>query len=345
VSPPVRRRGLTTVEDFWVPVFSPDPNSVLPTPLLPGLIHPGIWFLAGKDKLGKTILGQALALTLATGHSFLGLEMLSGPQKVVYIDEQLGAAVMDMRFAALLEGQGDPALKELARTNLSRLSLTGFRFDAKQPVVLEKFIDKTKPAWIFFDPLITLATWKQLEHTDEGAELSNYLAGLYHQRACSLVLFIHSVKSPRRGQTRPSEWALSSFELRFTASGWLGLTEDKQEKRWVTVQSNLLGLDHSFGVDWYQEGPNEAPTLIRLALTPDGEEAAPDDPQLKELEPWALHLKGVSVEQIGEALGYSSTPVPKKVRDRVKRAKWVEVEWRREGHNKKFYAPASVAAE
>lgn len=336
---PPNRRQLKTVADFWRPISQPEPDSVLPTPLLPGLITPGVWFLVGKDKLGKTVMAQALALTLATGRSFLGLPMLGSPQKVLYIDEQVGAAVMDMRFKALLNGQGEAVDLEALRAydaNLSRLSLSGFRFaNPEQRTLLKKVIKETKPTWIFFDPLIALATWKQLEHTEEGAELSEYLEGLYHHQDCSLLLLNHAVKSPRRGQTRPSEWALGSFQLRLTASGWLGLTADKKDKRWITVQSNLLGLDHAFGVEWQQKGPDEAPTLIQLTVVPEGGVATADDPDLKALVPWALHEDGVSLQQIAGSLGYSE--VFPALRERVKRAGWVVT--RTGAHGKQFFAP------
>jgi putative DNA primase/helicase len=94
---------MSTIEPFKAHIFGDflarkfPPVELLLDPWLP---RRGIAMIFGRAGVGKTILAQTTAYTLATGGAFLGWRA-PAPSRVLYVDGEMDPAELGQRFAAI----------------------------------------------------------------------------------------------------------------------------------------------------------------------------------------------------------------------------------------------------
>jgi hypothetical protein len=174
-------------------------------------------------KVGKSMLGLAEAVDMATGRGFLS-GIARDPARVLYYNAEDDQNVLNARVAALLThyriGQDEIAGRFFA---VSGVEAEGFYLVAGQEgvinealfVALEKFVDLHKIDALIFDPLQDLS--RSPETNEVFRVLGQRLRRFASAKAVAIGLIHHTRKMPQGGATATIDDARGGGALRGTA--------------------------------------------------------------------------------------------------------------------------------
>ena len=160
------------------------------------LTMPGTSILVGSPKAGKSTLARRLAVAVAVGRSWLGMDTTKASVLLVAIDENRNLVKRDLRRLAPFLGTGkmDVLTRDSKPDNEDRLPM------------LREYIARTRPKLVIID---TVGRW--IENFDEFryAEVGNVMqpfSDIADEFGCHVLLTHHS----RKGGTGQIEDALGS---------------------------------------------------------------------------------------------------------------------------------------
>lgn len=201
-------------------------------------------------KVGKSMLGLAEAIDIATGRGFLtGVER--EPQKVVYFNAEDDQHVIDSRVAALLAYYKiDQEEIEDRLFATSGLDLSDFYMASGQEAVInealfisiEKFWDENRVAALIFDPLQDLS--RSPETNEVFRLLGQRLRRLARQREVAIGL-IHHTRKIAPGATPSIDDGRGGSALRGTARFnrlLIGMSEEEGVKAGVENHRHYLRI-------------------------------------------------------------------------------------------------------
>ena len=165
-------------------------KSSRPTILVPGLISQGLTLLAGKPKLGKSLLSLGLALGVARGGEVLGREVEA--QEVLYLALETTNEQMQERLTKML--QEDPLPQGLY------LGYSGWAKEGAELEELEQWLrDYPAIRLVIIDILAKFGSWKQGNYNSDYQEMAKFKA-LADRSGISLILVHHERKNGARNR-------------------------------------------------------------------------------------------------------------------------------------------------
>ena len=180
--PPPRPRPKTdwTVRELY--------RAVLPEPIwvVPGLLPAGLASLAGRPKMGKSLLGLQLAAAVAAGRAFLGREATAGPVLYLALEDSL------------------PRLQERLR-RLHVAESAPIRFHMEWPTLddmrgLRQLLDavvEMRPRLVVIDTLSRALRLQAATRASMMAAVMTGLQQLAHKRNCAILTIDHHRKDGR----------------------------------------------------------------------------------------------------------------------------------------------------
>jgi hypothetical protein len=242
-------------------------------PYIEGLMSDdGGGWIAGEEKLGKTFWALSEALSLATAETLAGRFKVSGPRRVLFLEEEDSPRRAHRRLRALVRGLGYDPDHEGIRQVLDRQFRIevwgGFTLDSPAMLArLEATIAAFRPSVVYIDVLrkVTLQALK-----DEQA-MGVILAALDDLRRRYGVLFriIHHFRKTQGFRAgRGSQELGGSFVLGAWAenSVFLEPVGRKQGAVKVTIQCKDLPPAPEFTLRFTFEGPPHDPVSVRLVV-------------------------------------------------------------------------------
>jgi hypothetical protein len=282
-------------------------------------------FIAGEEKLGKTIYALYEALCVALARPLFGRYGVSQPRRVLFLEEEDGVERVWLRVRALLLGLGlDPDAADLRATLDVRFRLAvleGFRLG--EPAQVDRLVAclrDHRPEIVYADALVDLAD-DDVMMPEVAARLIRQLRRLRREYGCAFRLVHHYRRQtgPRLG--RGSQEMAGPYPLRAWPTQSIFFDPvGRTGRATLTIQSKDSSPRHPFVLEIKAEGPEHAPTVLRLTVTEDAGEsraARTDERVLAQLstvppEPAQAGGPGVSLKTLAASLKVS--------RDTVKRA-------------------------
>ena len=148
--------------------------------------------IGGYGGSGKSLLAQDLALALASGKSFLGLPVLGGPYRVLYLDEENPDPLVWYRMKRLAAGRGLEIEDLPLRYSLKQgLNLD----DPAGRAAIWQIAEEFKPDFTIFDTLT------RFHHRDENSnsEMSEFFGetfAAYRRDFDSQLTYLHHLSKP-----------------------------------------------------------------------------------------------------------------------------------------------------
>lgn len=248
-------------------------------PLIVGILtNDGPGWIAGEEKLGKTLyaLGEGLALALA--QLVCGRFPVPERRKVLFLEEEDSPRRTHARLRALLRGHGldpdDPAVQADLDAWFTVAVWEGFTFDAPAMVArLEATLAELRPAVVYLDVLRKL-TVKSVREDVDMAPILAILDDLRRRFGCLFRVVHHYRKGQGFRTGRGSQELGGSYVLGAwgECSVFLEPVGRKQGAVKVEIQTKDGPPVPGFRLTIESEGPGHAPELLRLVATD-----APDD--------------------------------------------------------------------
>lgn len=179
---------------------------LLTTPLEPipwvyeGWLAKGdIVILAGESGLGKSLLALELMVSLSTGRPFIGrLENRTGPQRVLYLDEENNPRLIRYRLHRLIDGLDlgldhiDPAVidAEYALENAVRVD------DPASLQRVQRTVEAFQPDWVIFDSMIRFH--RQEENRSEAMAMVAGTMKAIARKSGGGAVIIHHLGKPSK---------------------------------------------------------------------------------------------------------------------------------------------------
>lgn len=228
-------------------------------------------WIAGEEKLGKTLYALEEALCVALGRPVLGKYEVPERQRVLFIEEDDSPHLMKTRIDAFLRGYGFDPNDESVREELNAWFLVSawskFSLDDPEWVVsLDRTIEQFKPRVIYIDALFKV-TALDIYLPRDTARVVNILDGLTRKYGCSFRVIHHFRKGQGHGRPgRGSQELNGSFVLGAWSQTSLFLEPrgKKYGEAKASVQTKLGLPPEPFKLVIESEGPPEAPTVYRL---------------------------------------------------------------------------------
>jgi len=169
-------------------------NPTAPEGFIPGFLPQGISFLAGPPKFGKTIFLLQLAVSLATGTEFLGMEVPE-KKKVLYLHMEGGPAQVNSRLTSIYG-------KDFIQPDDLIFCFSFPPLDNGGRVKLRQLVKKYNPALVIVD------TWQliredvggkgQTAYAKEYLELTRLKEEFLNQYGLSVLLAHHTKQTSGR---------------------------------------------------------------------------------------------------------------------------------------------------
>lgn len=181
----------------------------------------GLLMLYSKRGIGKTFLSLAIGYAVATGSPLLRWRC-GCPTKVLYVDGEMPASLMQERLAQLVAGSGqelpDPSYFRLVTPDLQPEGIPDISTELGQALIEEALGDAKL---MVLDNLSTLTPRLQENEADSWSPLQSWLLRLRKQ-GVSVLLVHHAGKSGRQRGTSRREDVLDSVVVLKHAEGYTG---------------------------------------------------------------------------------------------------------------------------
>jgi hypothetical protein len=251
-------------------------------PFIEGILtSDGPGWIAGEEKLGKTIYALSEAVCLALGLPVCGRFPVPNRRRVLFIEEEDSPRRTHTRLRALLRGHGldpdDPTVQTDVDAWFTVAVWQGFTFDQAAMVArLEATIAELRPAVVYLDVLRKLTTKSVRDDVDMSPILA-ILDDLRRGYGCLFRVVHHYRKGQGFRTGRGSQELGGSYVLGAWGenSVFLEPIGRKQGAVKVEIQQKDGPPVPGFRLTIESEGPHHAPTLLRLTATD-----APDDQSL-----------------------------------------------------------------
>ena len=282
----------------------------------------GGW-IAGEEKLMKTLYAEEEALCLACGLPVCGRFAVPSRRRVLFIEEEDGPRRTQTRLSALLRGHGlnpeDDAIRQDVDAWFRLVVWSGFTFD-EEPMRqrLEKEVRDFTPAVVYVD-VLRKVTARDLNKAQEASSLLAILDDLRRRYNVLFRVLHHYRKSQGFRVGRGSQEIGGSYVLGAWAENSLFFEPIGRKQGAVRVEAqNKDGPPTpAFQLKIEAEGPMYAPTLLRLLAEDITDEKAAE--KLKEavfeavatlpaIDPFEGR-PGVPLKAICEAVKKSDRPV------------------------------------
>jgi hypothetical protein len=253
-------------------------------PFIDGILSSdGPGWIAGEEKLGKTIYALAEALSLALALPLCGRFPVPTRRRVLFVEEEDSPRRTHTRLRALLRGHGldpdSPAVQADLDACFQLAVWQGFTFDKPEMLArMEATIARVRPALVYLDVLRKLTT----QTVREDAAMAPILATLddWRRRFGALFRVVHHYRKGQGFRTgRGSQELGGSYVLGAWGenSVFLEPIGRKQGAVKVEIQSKDGPPVAGFRLTIESEGPGHAPTLLRLVAADAADEQSFDD--------------------------------------------------------------------
>jgi len=225
------------IQEF-LSVAIPERKMIL-DPIIPSQ---GLSLLYSKRGVGKTFLSLAIGYAVASGVSFLRWKSVA-PVKVLYVDGEMPANLMQERIDKLVKGFGvdlhDPSYFRLITPDLQEEGIADISTEYGQ-MLLEKAIGQDT-GLLILDNLSTLAPSMQENEADAWAPIQTWILKL-RKMGLSVLLVHHAGKSGRQRGTSRREDALDSV-IMLKHSDSYGLSEGASFEVHIEKARGFFGED------------------------------------------------------------------------------------------------------
>ncbi|ULA61621.1 MAG: hypothetical protein LZF60_340162 [Nitrospira sp.] len=230
-------------------------------------------WIAGEEKLGKTLYALEEALCLALGRSVCGKFEVPERRKVLFIEEDDSPQLVKTRIDAFLRGYGlDPDDKAVRKELDEWFFVAAWtRFSLDDPgwvVSLDRTIDRFRPRIVYIDALFKV-TAQDIYSPRDTAKIVNVFDDLTRKYGCNFRIIHHFRKGQGHGRSgRGSQELNGSFVLGAWAQTSLFLEPrgKKYGEAKLSVQTKLGPPPEPFKLVIESEGPSEAPKVYRLRV-------------------------------------------------------------------------------
>ena len=274
-------------------------------PMIPSLvggkiiIPQGLTIVGGREKAGKSLLAQHLALNRSSGENWLGFPTLAG--RTLYVNAEIPAAEFQARFAKLTQGRVLPPKDTVFIENV--LGMDAYINMSTGEKLIEGMIERYAPDFVILDTLS-----KTLKGNESSSEdMQSYLQKLATWRLryrTAFLLVHHFRKSFRDNQGRRVPISIEdlsgSSHLARDADGFILMDVDPG----APVGTVKMVLRHAESIDWFKVERGE--DLWWRSGGPDTEPSVPS-PTLNETEATQAAL---AVALLDELLPPGSVDVP-----------------------------------
>ena len=253
-------------------------------PYIEGILtSDGPGWIAGEEKLGKTIWALDEALSLALCVTLCGRFHVPQRRRVLFIEEEDSPRRTHTRLRALLRGHGldpdDPGVQADVDVWFTVAVWQGFTFDQRDMIArLERTITELQPAVVYLDVLRKLTT-KSVRDDVDMSPLLAILDDLRRRFGCLFRVVHHYRKGQGFRTGRGSQELGGSYVLGAWGenSVFLEPIGRKQGAVKVEIQQKDGPPVPGFRLTIESEGPHHAPTLLRLVASEAPDEATLDD--------------------------------------------------------------------
>jgi len=253
-------------------------------PFIEGILtSDGPGWIAGEEKLGKTIYALAEAVSLALCVPVCGRFPVASRRRVLFIEEEDSPRRTHTRLRALLRGHGldpdDAAVQADVDAWFTIAVWQGFTFDQAPMIArLETTIAQLQPAVVYLDVLRKL-TAKSVRDDVDMSPILAILDDLRRRFGCLFRVVHHYRKGQGFRTGRGSQELGGSYVLGAWGenSVFLEPIGRKQGAVKVEIQQKDGPPAPGFRLTIESEGPRHAPTLLRLVATDAPEDQGLDD--------------------------------------------------------------------
>ena len=174
-----------------------------------------VGWIAGTGKSFKSFLSTDLALSIATGHPFLGKYPIIQPGPVLVVQEEdplwrVAHRVQSMAHAKGITGldiiaNNQTWMMELKQNNIPiHFSISGgFSLTSDEKLdALERAVDRTRPKMVILDPMFMMVFGVDENRAFEMGEVLGRLKQLRDRYECSIALVHHYRKSSGESKER-----------------------------------------------------------------------------------------------------------------------------------------------
>jgi hypothetical protein len=211
---------------------SPPPRWLLPR----WIARDGLNVLIGAGGAGKSYFACDLALALAGGERFLGIELERA--RVLYVDEDGPERILTHRIRTLAAGRGQSA--DSYAEMFAAMPAWGLQVD--QPdryAALVAAIALRKADFVILDALVALHSLNENDNRDMSLVMRGRLRGLMRETGCGILLLHHEGKPgevPRYGP----HLARGASEIINASDAALSLRAHEGSRTLSVVRSRLL---------------------------------------------------------------------------------------------------------
>ncbi len=263
IAPRALAVGLGSFLAKQIPVSAPLIRDLLPA-------EANGW-IAGEEKLGKTLYALEEALCLALGRPVCAKFEVPERQRVLFIEEDDSPQLVKTRIDAFLRGYGLDPSNEAVRQELDAWFLVAAwsKFSLDDPawvVSLERTIERFRPRIIYIDALFKV-TALDIYSPRDTTKLVSIFDGLTRKYGCSFRVIHHFRKGQGHGRHgRGSQELNGSFVLGAWSQTSLFLEPrgKKYGEAKLSIQTKLGPPPEAFKLVIESEGPPEAPAVYRL---------------------------------------------------------------------------------
>jgi hypothetical protein len=255
-----------------------------PQPLIDGVLSSdGSGWIAGEEKLMKTIYALHEGVCLALAEPVAGAFPVPVRRRVLFIEEEDPPRRTQIRVAAGLRGLGrdpdDSAVLEDLNDWFRIAVWEGFTFDEPAMLArLEATIDGFRPDVVYLDVLRKL-TRRDLNKAVEAGPMLAVMDDLRRRYGCVFRVLHHYRKSQGFRTGRGSQELGGSFTL--GAWGECSLFFEPIGRKQGLVQVEVQTKDGApvpgFRLTVTSEGPHASPTVLRITATEVADDQSADD--------------------------------------------------------------------
>jgi len=199
----------------------------------------GLVVLAGEPAGGKTFICMDLALSLATGHSWLGMQTRAS-RRVLVVDEENSGQLIRTRYKSLKMAKANGY--NIADIPLKVLHGNGYCYQNKNKFVsLLANISEYRPQWVILDSLVRLAAGLDENSNSDMARFNSEFIGPIRRLGAGVIVLHHMSKpnqfaSQARHRIRGASEIFAAPDLVWT------LKQTTKFKRVLEQSKNRFGV-------------------------------------------------------------------------------------------------------